>query len=111
MSNPYSAPWSVSERMELLTNMLQAAVPDPSSFLFQVLVEHNIQPKWDDMALPRGTSTETVPASGRPLGARASSTDRFEQDFPEFDLFPARNPSAAGPWRAAAQDPESQAFC
>lgn len=54
MSNQFTAPWKNSEKIVLLTNIIQSAGNDVPLYLLQGILEHNIQPKWPDMALPEG---------------------------------------------------------
>lgn len=57
MSNLFTQPWSTSEKIVLLTNIIQGAGNDVPMYLLQNILENNIQPKWPDMALPEGTCT------------------------------------------------------
>ncbi|KIX01661.1 uncharacterized protein Z518_09387 [Rhinocladiella mackenziei CBS 650.93] len=56
MSNLFDAPWTTSEKIALLTNIIQGAVQDVPSYLVQGMVDSNIQPRWSDIALPEGRS-------------------------------------------------------
>lgn len=52
---PPNEPFTVSEKVELLVNVLQSLVPDlPSYLLHLILVDLQLPPRWMDMALPKG---------------------------------------------------------
>lgn len=55
MSNLFNTQWTTSEKLVLLTNIIQGAVQDAPSFLLHAMENNNIQPRWDDIALPEGT--------------------------------------------------------
>lgn len=55
MSNLFTQPWSSAEKIVLLTNIIQGAGNDVPMYLLQGILESNMQPKWPDMALPKGT--------------------------------------------------------
>lgn len=55
MSNLFTSPWTNSEKIVLLTNVIQSAGNDVPLYLLQGILDHQIQPKWPDMALPEGT--------------------------------------------------------
>ncbi|KIW83380.1 hypothetical protein Z517_02625 [Fonsecaea pedrosoi CBS 271.37] len=54
MSNLFNQPWTISEQIVLLTNIIQSAGQDVPSFLVRAIENGNIQPRWDDVALPAG---------------------------------------------------------
>ncbi|KAF2118924.1 hypothetical protein BDV96DRAFT_367314 [Lophiotrema nucula] len=47
------APWAEHEKVYLLAEILKAA-PIPSHVLYGIIRDSNIQPKWNDIALPHG---------------------------------------------------------
>ncbi|KAI4910390.1 hypothetical protein J4E90_007825 [Alternaria incomplexa] len=54
-SSSREPPWAEHEKVYLLAEVLKAA-PIPSHVLFQFIRDANIQPRWNDMALPPGRS-------------------------------------------------------
>ncbi|KAL2444557.1 hypothetical protein ABEF95_017054 [Exophiala dermatitidis] len=56
MSNLLDTTWTVSEKIVLLTNVIQDAGHDVPSLLLQSISERNIQPRWADIPLPAGRS-------------------------------------------------------
>jgi hypothetical protein len=55
MSNLFNQPWTPSEQIALLTNIIQSAGQDVPQFLLRAIEGGNIQPRWEEMALPAGT--------------------------------------------------------
>jgi hypothetical protein len=51
----HEIPWAEYEKLYLLAEILKAS-PVPSHVLFNFIRESQIQPRWNDMALPPGTS-------------------------------------------------------
>ncbi|KAF2491534.1 hypothetical protein BU16DRAFT_121081 [Lophium mytilinum] len=49
------APWAEHEKLYLLAEIIKAA-PIPSSVLYGIIRDAQIQPKWSDIALPHGRS-------------------------------------------------------
>ncbi|EXJ78214.1 hypothetical protein A1O3_09375 [Capronia epimyces CBS 606.96] len=56
MSNLFDTAWALSEKIVLLTNIIQDAGHDVPSLLLQSMAERNIQPRWNEIALPAGRS-------------------------------------------------------
>ncbi|KIW22993.1 uncharacterized protein PV07_11229 [Cladophialophora immunda] len=54
MSNLFNQPWTVSEQIVLLTSIIQSTGQDVPAFLVRAMDHGNIQPRWDDVALPAG---------------------------------------------------------
>ncbi|OCT48930.1 hypothetical protein CLCR_05003 [Cladophialophora carrionii] len=54
MSNLFNQPWTPSEQIALLTNIIQSAGQDVPQFLLRAIEGGNIQPRWEEMALPAG---------------------------------------------------------
>ena len=52
--NRFPEPWTNSERATLLNSITQGAVPDINPILLQTILDNNIQPRWNDIALPEG---------------------------------------------------------
>jgi len=56
MSNLFDAQWSNTEKITLLTNILEGAGWDVPGYLLQSIIGNHIQPRWNDIALPSGRS-------------------------------------------------------
>ncbi|EXJ73996.1 uncharacterized protein A1O5_02290 [Cladophialophora psammophila CBS 110553] len=54
MSNLFHQPWTISEQIVLLTNIIQSTGQDVPAFLVRAMENGNIQPRWDEVALPAG---------------------------------------------------------
>lgn len=57
-------PWAEHEKVYLLAELIKAAQV-PSHVLFNFIRDTQIQPRWNDMALPPGKSSYHIPAYGR----------------------------------------------
>ncbi|KAF2250494.1 hypothetical protein BU26DRAFT_264354 [Trematosphaeria pertusa] len=64
------APWAEHEKVYLLAEVLKAA-PVPSHVLFDLIRNSNIQPRWNEMALPQGKCDPG--ATGKAQDARLPS--------------------------------------
>ncbi|KAF2826527.1 hypothetical protein CC86DRAFT_31536 [Ophiobolus disseminans] len=60
-------PWAEHEKVYLLAEMLKAA-PVPSHVLFNFIRDYQIQPRWNDMALPPGRSLRSSQVAYDNLG-------------------------------------------
>ncbi|OAP63704.1 hypothetical protein AYL99_02931 [Fonsecaea erecta] len=89
MSNLFNQPWTLSEQIVLLTNIIQGAGQDVPAFLVRAMEQSNIQPRWDDVALPAG---RTPPACRQMYNYLRSQYRTFPgtgvQGFPQQPLAP-----------------------
>ncbi|KAF2003094.1 hypothetical protein P154DRAFT_110388 [Amniculicola lignicola CBS 123094] len=68
------APWAEHEKVYLLAEIMKAA-PIPSHVLFGILRDSNIQPKWNDIALPNGRSVRSCQMAYNNMTASYSTPD------------------------------------
>ncbi|KAF2710826.1 hypothetical protein K504DRAFT_236545 [Pleomassaria siparia CBS 279.74] len=76
------APWAEHEKVYLLAEILKAS-PIPSHVLFNLIRDANIQPRWNDIALPHGRSVRSSQIAFGDLNATYSTPD-YRQQRPQL---------------------------
>ncbi|KAF2205427.1 hypothetical protein GQ43DRAFT_16261 [Delitschia confertaspora ATCC 74209] len=71
-------PWQEHEKVYLLTEIIKAA-PLPSSVLYGLIRDYQIQPKWNDIALPHGRSLRSCQAAYQDITRTYSTPDYRHQ--------------------------------
>lgn len=82
------APWAEHEKVYLLAEIIKAA-PVPSNVLFGIIREAQIQPKWNDIALPQGRSLRSCQVAYNDISAGGPAVDyRQHAQLPPPAIYP-----------------------
>ncbi|KAL6707033.1 hypothetical protein ACN47E_004785 [Coniothyrium glycines] len=97
-------PWAEHEKVYLLAEILKAA-PIPSHVLFGVIRDANIQPRWNDMALPPGRSMRSSLLAFDNIAATYAGPDYRRAQLPAPIMYPALDASKKRPFQQDAATP------
>ncbi|KAF2855114.1 hypothetical protein T440DRAFT_204242 [Plenodomus tracheiphilus IPT5] len=89
-------PWAEHEKVYLLAEILKAA-PIPSHVLFNIIRDNNIQPRWNDMALPPGRSMHSSHRAFENLAAMYTGSDYRRPPLPMPVMYPGPDASKKRP--------------
>ncbi|KAF2182722.1 hypothetical protein K469DRAFT_218901 [Zopfia rhizophila CBS 207.26] len=78
------APWAEYEKVYLLAEILKAS-PIPSHVLFGIIRDSQIQPRWNDIALPHGRSLRSCQMAFNDMAATYSAPD-YRQRAPQLPV-------------------------
>ncbi|KAF1844948.1 uncharacterized protein K460DRAFT_376498 [Cucurbitaria berberidis CBS 394.84] len=81
-------PWAEHEKVYLLAEILKAA-PIPSHVLFGLIRDANIQPRWNDTALPPGRSIRSSQMAFDNIATMYSGPDYRRPQLPVPIMYPA----------------------
>ncbi|OCL08130.1 hypothetical protein AOQ84DRAFT_293757 [Glonium stellatum] len=76
------APWAEHEKVYLLAEIMKAA-PVSSNVLYGIIREAQIQPKWNDIALPQGRSLRSCQVAYNDIAAGYSAGD-YNRQHPQL---------------------------
>jgi hypothetical protein len=98
------APWAEHEKVYLLAEIIKTTLP--SHFLFSIIREHNIQPKWTETALPPGRSLRSCQMAYNELSATFPGNDyRPRPHLPAPLLYPGTDVSKKRPHQPEVATP------
>lgn len=83
--------WAEHEKVYLLAEILKAS-PVSTHVLYGLLREHNVQPRWNDIALPHGRSLRSCQAAYNDIAATYPTTDYRRPPQPAPMLYPSHGP-------------------
>lgn len=89
-------PWAEHEKVYLLAEVLKAA-PISSHVLFALVRDTNIQPRWNDMALPPGRSMRSSQMAFETLATMYAAPDQRRPQLPVPILYPGPEVSKKRP--------------
>lgn len=89
-------PWAEHEKVYLLAEVLKAA-PIPSHVLFNIIRDNNIQPRWNDMALPPGRSMHSSQRAFDSIAAMYTGSDYRRPPLPVPIMYPGPEASKKRP--------------
>lgn len=89
-------PWAEHEKVYLLAEILKAA-PIPSHVLFGLIRDANIQPRWNDTALPPGRSMRSCQIAFDNIAATYSGPDYRRPQLPVPIMYPGAEMSKKRP--------------
>ncbi|OCK77285.1 hypothetical protein K432DRAFT_395722 [Lepidopterella palustris CBS 459.81] len=99
------APWAEHEYVDLLAEIIKAA-PVPSNVLFGIIREAQIQPKWNDIALPRGRSVKSCQQAFLDLSSGYAASDyRHRPQLPAPTFYSGPEISKKRPHQPEASTP------
>ncbi|KAF2688818.1 hypothetical protein K458DRAFT_153126 [Lentithecium fluviatile CBS 122367] len=88
MEQPAREPaWAEHEKVYLLAEILKAS-PVPTHVLYGLLRDYNVQPRWNDIALPHGRSLRSCQVAYSDITATYSGTDYRRPPPPAPVLYP-----------------------
>ncbi|KAB2105248.1 hypothetical protein AG0111_0g7090 [Alternaria gaisen] len=105
-SSSREPPWAEHEKVYLLAEILKAA-PIPSHVLFGIIRDANIQPRWNDMALPPGRSVRSSQIAFDSLAATYSAPGQEYRrpQLPAPMLYPGPDITRKRPLQPEASTP------
>ncbi|OAL55235.1 hypothetical protein IQ07DRAFT_160216 [Pyrenochaeta sp. DS3sAY3a] len=97
-------PWAEHEKVYLLAEILKAA-PIPSHVLFGLIRDANVQPRWNDTALPPGRSIRSCQMAFDNIAGQYSGPDYRRPQLPVPIMYPGPDASKKRPHQPESSTP------